>query len=274
MPQLKTVQTLKREPKPGEIKHLPAKDDGKIIADGGEIKRLRKELGLSQEALSAESGVALKTIRNLEKEDAHRCRPATINTLSKFFKIEPHQIIQKEKRLDIQLLTSPQEIIEWNMNIAATARIILACTGSRSRDEDYMRQIETTMKNCPELVHYRVMSFPPFKSVFQEHLLRVLEMRDPQSRSHGYKTLHIGINRDLVKQPEHAICANETKAIVVLPSLSGVVGEYNTAVLIKNASVAKGLIAMVKNLYQSGQPVETPEDVLNLGMVEKGYVYD
>ncbi|MFE3588074.1 hypothetical protein ACFXOY_11165 [Streptomyces niveus] len=54
----------------------------------------------------------------------------------------------------------------------------------RGREKSYLASIETTVAQVPDLGHYRVLT---------GHLLRLLEMRDPNERRNGVQTLHIGI---------------------------------------------------------------------------------
>ena len=51
----------------------------------------------------------------------------------------------------------------------------------------------------PSLVHYRVLFGRPRNQVLKDHLIRLLELRDPD-RSLGIKTLHLGLVDDLVSR--------------------------------------------------------------------------
>ena len=248
------------------------KDNGRFQPNGPEIMRLRKGRGLSRERLSNLTGMTVKTIRNIEDKTTRFCNPLTLGTLATFFGVEPHTLIEQEDQPVLRLLTSSQEIIEWNSRIVASARKVLACIGSRSRDENYLRLIETTLEAHPALLHFRTMALPPFKQQFQDHLVRVLKIRDPFCRAHGHKTIHIGIYDSVLKQAEPSICANETMALIVLPSLTGP-GEYNTALLIQDAAMAEGYIGHAKSLYQMGRPVETEQAISELGLVKDGGRY-
>ncbi len=250
-----------------------AKNDGKVSANGEELKRLRKLAGLSQEALSQSTGLALKTIRNIENTQGYRCRLVTVRVLAQFFSTEPRALILAENGTGLQLLTNVQHIIEANIDIVQDAERILVCTGSRSRDENYLRTIETRLADVPSLIHYRLMAHPPFKKIFQDHLLRLLEIRDPSDRTQGYKTIHINLHDDLLKQPEFSLCASEKKALIVLPSAYGMY-EYNTALLIEDPEVATRFAHIAKALSQTGKKLETAQDLLKVGLVDQGEFYE
>lgn len=250
------------------------RDDGKVTPNGAAIKKHRKQLGLSRERLSFKSGVALKTIRNLETNPRHRCQPVTINVLAQLFELPPSKLIQNtDNKPALKLLTTAQEIIAANINIVTSARRILACIGSRSRDESYLREIENALKTRPELIHYRVLSLPPFKKVFQDHLLKLLNIRNPANRSQGYKTTHIGIFDNLTKQPETLLCANESSVLIVLPSMQGI-NEYNTALLIEDADTTQKFLHLTKSLYHGSINLETSDAILKMGLVKNGEFYE
>lgn len=147
--------------------------ENKLIPDRATILRLRHEKALSREALAEGAGISLKTLRNLETNDDYRCNPKTIEQLSNFYGVEPCVLIRARYPASpaLTLLTCSDEIIEANIHIAASARKILVCAGSRARDLKYFNTIETTLRTYPSIVHFRVMAWPPFKQSFQDHLL-------------------------------------------------------------------------------------------------------
>lgn len=247
--------------------------NGRVRPNGPELMRLRKARSLSRERLAAMTGLKERTIRTLEEKVTCRCNPLTITTLAAFYDVEPYTLLaEQDNRPVVRLLTTSREIIETNTRIVASAKTVLACIGSRSRDPEYLRLIEATLEVKPTLIHYRTMTLPPFKKEFQDHLFKVLKTRDPLCRAHGHKTTHIGIYDNLLRQPEASICANETMALVVLPSPKGV-GEYNAALLVQDASMAEGYVNLAKNLYQMGRPVETEQEIRKLGLVKDGVKY-
>ena len=57
-------------------------------------------------------------------------------------------------------------------------------------------------------MHYRLLFGPPHWQVHKDHLLRLLEIRDPESWAEGWKTLYIGMIDDLRQEPERFFCAS------------------------------------------------------------------
>jgi len=94
-----------------------------------------------------------------------------------------------------RLLVGHRDLREAMTAVADGAQQYLAISGSRSRDIIYLEAIEAALAARPELVHYRVLFGPPRHPVLTDHLLRLLELRDPADRSLG-KTLHIGMVAD------------------------------------------------------------------------------
>jgi len=244
----------------------------KIKPDGEAIRRLRLAKGFSLEGLAECTRISLKTIRNLETNPRHECNSSTISELAEFFRVDRAALIARAATAP-RTLTTTAEIIRTNIEIASAAKEILLCAGSRSRDAAYMQAIETALKTNPTLIHYRVMAHPPFKAVFQQHLLRLLEIRNPADRSQGHKTIHVGIYRDVIHQPECAICANETRVLFVLPSINSL-GQYDTAIVFDDPRIIDGVLNFGKNLYHMSQPLESCDAVLSVGLVPNGDYYE
>lgn len=108
-------------------------------------------------------------------------------------------------------------------------------------------------------------SRPPHHEILRDHLLRLLELRDPADRSHGVKTLHIGIVDDLVDAPERFVCACETSAVVPMPSLTSMEAFDSGAAFA--GEVAGRLIDHVRQVYASSRRIETPQAVRDLPIV-------
>lgn len=160
-----------------------------------------------------------------------------------------------------RLLTSGGALSKALLEVVHGARDILVAVGSRSRQPAYLNGIEQALQNCPDLVHYRVLMGPPHNQVFKDHLLRLLELRDPASQ-HGGKTLHIGMVDDLTEDPEVFFTASENAAVVTLPSLS-TPGNFDTAVFIGDTRYAQGLVQHARALYGKRR-LETVEAVNEL----------
>lgn len=138
------------------------------------------------------------------------------------------------------------------------ARRYLAISGSRSRDTTYLAAIESALATRPELVHYRVLFGPPRHAVLTDHLLRLLELRDPADRSLG-KTLHIGMVVDDPSTPERFFCASEISAVAPIPSLTSAEA-FDSGVLL-GPKVAERLIDHARQCYAAAQRIETVQAV-------------
>jgi hypothetical protein len=145
------------------------------------------------------------------------------------------------------------------------ARNYLAVVGSRSRDTVYLEAIETVLVQRPELVHYRVLFGPPRHQVLKDHLLRLVQIRDPHDRSLGLKTLHIGIVEDDPGTPERFFCASESTAAVPIPSLTS--SEAFDSGVLFGAGVAERLIDHARQVYAGARKVETDQALRDLPTV-------
>jgi len=242
------------------------RDDGKITPNAVEIKRLRKKNLLSQEDLSAATGVSLKSVRYIESDPTYRCRFGTIGTLASFFRVEPQSILA-EDGAGIIFLSKPQEIVDAKIEITASAKKTLACVGSRARNASYLRQTENTLQKNPDLVYYRVMTGPLFSENLRDHLIRIIVSRKPTEHEHGAKKTHIGLFRDHARQPECSLCASESMVLIGIPSMFGA-GEFTTALLLQNRSHVEHHINLTKTLYKFGQAIENEEAVRKLGIAQ------
>ncbi|MFF2191117.1 XRE family transcriptional regulator [Streptomyces sp. NPDC058155] len=154
----------------------------------------------------------------------------------------------------VRMLTRHTDLLAAMVGVAAGAREHLVVTGSRSREKAYLEAIETTVAQQPDLVHYRVLYGPPRHRGLSDHLVRLLELRDPGERRNGVKTLHVG----MVEQPEameRYFVASETAAVVPLPSFHGADG-FDCGVLL-GREAAVGLVQHGREACASARPVET-----------------
>lgn len=161
----------------------------------------------------------------------------------------------------VRVLTRYTDLVEAMVHVVDSARETLVVTGSRSREKTYLGAIETVVGQHPDLVHYRVLYGPPRHRELSDHLLRLLELRDPSARRNGVKTLHIG-----VVEPESAMerffVASESAAVVPLPSFHGAEG-FDCGVLL-GREAAVGLVHHGREACASARRVETMESVLAL----------
>jgi len=156
------------------------------------------------------------------------------------------------------LLLGHRDLRHAMTDIVSGAHRYLAIAGSRSRDPVYLSAIEAAVAERPELVHYRILFGPPRHPVLTEHLLRLLELRDPRDRSLGLKTLHIGLIRD-DHDPERFFCASESAAVVPIPSLTSV-DAFDSGVLL-GARTAQRLIDHARQCYAAACRMETRQAI-------------
>jgi len=62
------------------------------IVDGGRLRQLRRQHGLSQEQLATHAGISLTTIRRLERQPAAPCRGRTLGRLAAALDEEPARL--------------------------------------------------------------------------------------------------------------------------------------------------------------------------------------
>jgi hypothetical protein len=164
----------------------------------------------------------------------------------------------------IALIRSNDELVAALLDIVETADHCLATAGSRSRDPDYLGAIERIVEKRG-IAHYRVLCGPPHWSILKDHLQRLLEIEaaDPVG---GNRRMFIGVVSDFSREPERFLCANEHRAVVVLPSLNGV-ERYDTALRLDGAEYGMAYVRLVQELYAGALRIETASDVAALDVV-------
>jgi len=159
-----------------------------------------------------------------------------------------------------RLVLSHQDLHHAMLAVTDTARRYLAVTGSRSRNTGHLEAIESALARRPDLVHYRILFGRPRHRLLTDHLLRLLELRDPEDRSLGMKTLHIAIIETDI--PEKFFIANEGNAVIPIPSLTSAEG-FDSGVVLGVAGAR--LIDHARQLYAAGRRLETPHALEELG---------
>lgn len=140
----------------------------------------------------------------------------------------------------------------------AGARQCLVALGSRSRVVRYLEAIEDALVQRPALICYRVLFGPPRHQVLEDHLVRLLELRDPEDRSLGVKTLHIGV-ADIGGPPERFFCASEQMAVVPIPSLTS--HEAFDSGVVFGQAVAARLLDHGRQAYAAARRAETINEI-------------
>ncbi|MDG4834875.1 helix-turn-helix transcriptional regulator [Solwaraspora sp. WMMD1047] len=166
-----------------------------------------------------------------------------------------------------RVLRTHGELLGAMIHVVRGARHCLAITGSRSRGGPYLQAVEAALAEHPDLVHYRVLYGPPHHRATHDHLLRLLELRDPAERTNGVKTLHIGLV-DPVAAPERFIVSSDNAAVLPVPSLT-TAEAFDTGLLL-GADAAVGLVHHVREAYAGARRVETIDAVRALPILNAG----
>lgn len=164
-----------------------------------------------------------------------------------------------------RLLAGVTELREAMLVTVRGARECLVAAGSRSRDTEYLEAIEAVLAERPALVHYRVLFGPPHHQTLKDHLLRLLELRNPAERSLGIKTLHLGIVEDTLTTPERFFCTSEQMAAVPIPSLTSAEA-FDSGVLLGTAAAGR-LLDHGRQAYAGARRIETPQLVGELEVI-------
>jgi len=162
----------------------------------------------------------------------------------------------------LRLVAGFGELQQAMLDTAAGARECLVAAGSRSRDGRYLAAVEEVLASRPGLVCYRILFGAPRHQVLKDHLVRLLELRDPADRSVGVQTLHIGLVEDTGSSPERFFCASERTAVVPIPSLTS--HEAFDSGVVFGPAVAARLVDHGRQAYAAARRVETLADVRGL----------
>ena len=164
-----------------------------------------------------------------------------------------------------RLLAGFPDLREAMLATVSSARECLVAAGSRSRDAGYLAAIEGVLAERPALVHYRVLFGPPHHRVLHDHLMRLLELRDPSDRSLGVKTLHLGIVEDTLTAPERFFCASDQMAAVPIPSLTS--AEAFDSGVVLGTVAARRLLDHGRQAYAAARKIESSEQVAELAVI-------
>jgi len=162
----------------------------------------------------------------------------------------------------LRLVAGFGELQQAMLDTAAGARECLVAAGSRSRDGRYLAAVEDVLARRPGLVCYRILFGVPRHRVLKDHLVRLLELRDPADRSVGVQTLHIGLVEDTGSSPERFFCASERMAVVPIPSLTS--HEAFDSGVVFGPAVAARLVDHGRQAYAAARRVETLAEVRGL----------
>jgi GntR family transcriptional regulator len=167
----------------------------------------------------------------------------------------------------LRLVTTVEDLRAAMLHVVQEARECLVAVGSRSRDPIYLEAIEQALTERLRLVHYRLLIGPPHRQVLKDHLLRLLELRDPRSREQGFQTLYVGLLDDPLREPERFFVASERAAVAVMPSFN-TIGNLDTGVVFDHPQDARGLLQHAKQLFAGTQRIEDVEAVRALPVLK------
>jgi DNA-binding transcriptional regulator YiaG len=158
-------------------------------------------------------------------------------------------------------LISDYTDLQATMNaIVAGAQEQFAVTGSRSRDPGYLGLIEQALAERPALIHHRVLYGPIRHGATKNHLRRLIDLQRPAG------TLFIAIARDTLRDSERFICASENEAVVVLPSITGILN-FDTAIHFTDPDTARMWVTRVHEAWSGADALTTREHIDNLEIV-------
>lgn len=167
---------------------------------------------------------------------------------------------------ETRLITSGSELSTALVDIVRNAQDCLVAVGSRSREPSYLQEIEQTIVNKPELIHYRILICPPHSQVLKDHLLRLLELHELETEGQRAQRLHISIHSDPTHYYERFFVANEQAAVTLLPSAYSPMN-FDTGLIVRDPLYVQGLLQHGKALYGRHR-LESPEAVDELQVLE------
>ncbi len=160
----------------------------------------------------------------------------------------------------IRLIADHTDLQATMAAVVTGARTLLAVTGSRSRDPGYLGLIEQTLAEQPDLIHHRVLYGPIRHGATKNHLRRLIDLQRPPG------TLFIAIARDTLRDSERFICASENEAVVVLPSITGIMN-FDTAIHFTAPDMAQAWAGRVHEGWSAADELTTRASIEALEVV-------
>ena len=231
-----------------------------VLIDGKFLAAERKRLGYSQDAFCAEFGLTRKVIKDIESNPQKRVQPQTLAAIAAALGVQPRALTRGFA--PARLLTTSAELVRTNLEIVGTAKEFIHATGSRSRDNAYLGEIERAVETNPSLAYFRILFETPISPQMVKHLRRILEIRNAGEEPR--ETISLGIYANTRTYPSEAtICMNERMALFVLPSIHGAWG-YDTAMVFEDPIVIAGWRRWIEEMYRAGEPIKTAAQLAKL----------
>jgi transcriptional regulator with XRE-family HTH domain len=238
-----------------------------VLIDGNFLAGERKKRGYSQESFCAEFGLSRKVIKEVEANPQKRIQPQTLSSIASALGIEPRELTREFAFP--RLLTTSDEILKTNVEIARTAHQFICTTGSRSRDTEYLDAIENSVSAHPNLAYFRILFDTPVTPQMVKHLRRIIAIRNAGEEPR--LSISVGIYSNPKTYPSEATtCLNERTALFVLPSINGA-WRYDTAVVFDEPSVVQGWRRWIEEMYRVGKSIKTLADVARFEREHRGF---
>jgi len=138
------------------------------------------------------------------------------------------ELARNEQKINqnCRLISDEKKLHEIQVKIASEANEFLFATGSRSRDDVYLKKIEARLRAVETLNYTRIL----FGDIRRDELTHHCEVlsSDPSLSSRA----RICEIADLSKHTEAFFVLNEKEAVVIIPSLNAI-GKFDTALVMK-----------------------------------------
>jgi hypothetical protein len=138
----------------------------------------------------------------------------------------------------------------------------IVCTGSRSREPEYLDEIVKHITENRRVKHTRVLWGPPQSGPLIRHLKTLSSLRDASKQAKGQ--VRLAMYEDVTSEPELAICASERTAMVIVAAL-GTYGAYDSAVVFTRKQDVSEILDYVDRLHANAR-VLTDADVNRLSL--------
>jgi transcriptional regulator with XRE-family HTH domain len=238
---------------------------------GLRIFQLKEERGLLQADLAHDLGISESWVSQVIR-GRDKASPDLIKRIAEYFNAPDLVEMLGDARTPglrattrahapaLRLIRSYAELKNEMMSIVQTATKFLVCTGSRSAESDYLDAIVERLEEQPDLVHYRVLHGDIFYEILKRHLIRLVALK--HSTEENERRIFVSRFLDPKTASEQFITANESRAIVVLPSLNGV-GSFDSAVGFSEPE-AMDLVAFGKGLNGRSSWLESDGEIRKL----------
>lgn len=241
------------QPEGGRLRNWPRINAKRLL-------QLRLGKALSRENFAKSCGVSSRRLAFWEENHGMPIQLAALGKLAKGCSCDPSELMLTEE--PPRLVTNVAELIATNIAIVGEAQEFLYVTGSRSRDADYLGAIQSRLEEIPTLIHRRVLFGPPRTTEMRNHIEALLKIGAMAAKYvTGIERMIIGVYEDDRNfPPEAAICMNERRALIVLPSVESS-WAYSTAVVFEQQSVVRGWKNWIESICAGVDAIVSAADI-------------